>query len=118
MDRFLAIVLASYLLRLDDLRNAFESCQRQLSSKIDVETFCNFLVEGGILTEWQGDKLRQGCYRGYFFGNYKLLGPVVNECNHYYAQDLTTGHRVELALTPAKRAEDIKYIVIEEFDEA
>lgn len=118
MDCFLAIVLASHLLRLDDLRNAFKSCQRQSSSKIDVETFCNFLVAGGILTEWQGEKLRQGCYWGYFIDKYKLLGPVANECNHYYAQDVTTGYRVELALTPAKRHEDIKYIVVEEFDEA
>lgn len=101
IDKFLAITLASGLLRLEQLREALRGFASEHASfdRNDVRAFCDYLVAHDMLTPWQGEKLQLGRWKGYFLDHYKLLAPDPERVNHYLAQDWHTREIVVLLLS-------------------
>lgn len=107
MDRFLAYVLASRLVPSEELNRSYAAfqCQQQepLRDEPAVEAFCTCLCSRNLLTPWQGERLQNGQWKGFFFGRYRLLELVRREedkTSIYLAREGDTGKRVELTIIP------------------
>ena len=102
LDRFLALALASHLVGLDDLRSHLKTFRQEtgtcMNDYSELTAFCNYLVERGVVTRWQCDKLLNGRFRGFFLGNFKLLEPIGHSGTWgvYAAEDISRECRVTL----------------------
>lgn len=47
-----------------------------LPSAVSAESLLSHLIEAGLLTAWQAERLQQSKSRGFFLGKYKLLEPL------------------------------------------
>ena len=120
LDKFFAIVLASGLLKLDEIRDSFHAYDQtrdSSTSRDDVKEFCEHLVAHDILTRWQCDKLQLGQFQGFFMDQYKILEPALEKFKHYLAMDLTTRQRVLLLLSYSTEDGTIEYKLVGPVDE-
>jgi eukaryotic-like serine/threonine-protein kinase len=107
-DRFLAIVLASQLLDQREIVAAVDG----LSNASDVAQLAEHLVAQGALTKWQCNKLRNGQYKGFFLGKFKLFDCV--SASYYLAEECQTKRKVRLLLMPnPKWPGGIEYRIVE-----
>lgn len=76
------------------------------------EELANLLVEDGLLTRWQADKLLAGKHRGFKLGKYKLLGQIgKGGMSHVYlAEHVLMQRRVAIKLLPRQRVKDRSYL--------
>lgn len=107
LDQFLALLLASELMTLEELGREFKEfsrVSRTSAESNDIEAFSHHLVSRGLLTEWQCGKLREKKYKGFFLGCCKLLRWLKTDDQraYYLAKDLEHKCFVRLAVTPAK----------------
>jgi eukaryotic-like serine/threonine-protein kinase len=106
IDRFLALTLASGLLRTDDLQNALDDFGRDATVSADNDdalvTFCDYVIAHDILTQWQCDKLRNGQYKGFFLDGFKILDytGTGESYSTFLAEDSATKRHVALIITP------------------
>ncbi len=70
------------------------------------------LIDAGLLTFWQRDKLLDGKWKGFFLDGYKLIGHLETDdaYSYYLAEEVATGRRFSLRVTPQARAKDPKKI--------
>ena len=73
-DTFLDLVERSGLVEDAPLRAALSQLERQGVAAGDTEAVAKGLIEAGLFTRWQCDKLLEGRHHGFFLGKYKLLG--------------------------------------------
>ena len=66
------------------------------------EALADYLIENKLLTVWQCNKLREGRWKGFFLGPYKILGHVRTDDVHaiYLAEDVISHRRDHLAVLP------------------
>lgn len=78
----------------------------------DVDTVAQHLIDSGILTHWQSNKLKEGKYRGFFLGKYKLLGHLGSGgmSTVYLAEHTKMHRRVAIKVLPRKRVDDSSYL--------
>jgi len=98
VDEFLALLVASGLLdraAIDDACSGFDTDS-------GLEELCSHLVGNNMLSKWQCDKLRDGKYKGFFLDNYRFVGHlnVGETTSTFLADDLATGKRVAIEITP------------------
>ncbi|QDT68323.1 Serine/threonine-protein kinase PrkC [Planctomycetes bacterium MalM25] len=76
------------------------------------EELAKMLVEDGLLTKWQADKLLAGKHRGFKLGKYKLLGQIgKGGMSHVYlAEHVLMQRRVAVKLLPRQRVKDRSYL--------
>lgn len=76
------------------------------------EKLAEMLVEDGLLTKWQSDKLLAGKHRGFKLGKYKLLGQIgKGGMSHVYlAEHVLMERRVAVKLLPRQRVKDRSYL--------
>jgi hypothetical protein len=98
VDEFLAHLLASGLLD----RSAIEEACSGFDVAQGLDALCSYLIAHGTLSEWQCGKLRNGQFKGFFLDNYRFVGRLsVDETGStYLADDLSSGKRVALTITP------------------
>ena len=101
-DVFLDLLRRSGLLDKTGIRKARRDVRVDAAGKTKLDKLCSHLVATNILTEWQCIKLREGKYKGFFLDNYRIMGHLSIEetTSTYLAEDVTTGKRVALAVTP------------------
>ncbi len=98
VQRFLETLRKSELIPESEIDFAVnEFSQRVETVPLDVDFLLHHLVQRGLLTSWQGDKLAKGRYKGFFLGKYKLL-------DHLGTGGMSTVYLAEQRLTSQKRA--------------
>ena len=70
------------------------------------------LIEGGLITRWQADRLREGRYKGFYLGKYKLLGHLGSGgmSSVYLAEHVVMQRLVAIKVLPQSRVEDSSYL--------
>lgn len=76
------------------------------------EQLAEQLIEKGLLTRWQCDKLLEGRHRGFFLGKYKLLGHLGTGgmSTVYLAEHVLMQRRVAIKVLPKNRVSDSSYL--------
>jgi serine/threonine-protein kinase len=70
------------------------------------------LIEAGLITRWQAEKLLEGRYKGFFLGKYKLLDHlgVGGMSSVYLGEHVLMQRRVAIKVLPKNRVEDSSYL--------
>lgn len=70
------------------------------------------LVAGGLITEWQRDKLLEGRHKGFFLGAYRLLKLLGTGgmSTVYLAEHRLAQHRRAIKVLPRQRVDDKSYL--------
>ena len=70
------------------------------------------LVEAGLLSRWQADKILDGRHKGFFLGKYKLLGHLGTGgmSSVYLAEHVLMARRVAIKVLPKQRIADTSYL--------
>lgn len=76
------------------------------------EKLSSLLVEDGLLTQWQADKLLAGKHRGFRLGKYKLLGQIgKGGMSHVYlGEHVLMERQVAIKVLPRQRVKDKSYL--------
>jgi eukaryotic-like serine/threonine-protein kinase len=108
-EKFLALLFASRLFDLHGLEAAIEGQQTS-----DLAQLCEHLMSRDLLTKWQCDKLRNGQYKGFFLGGFRILDHVSEEGCLYRAEECSTRRKVTLSVQPnAEWPGGIEYRVVD-----
>ncbi len=78
----------------------------------DTERVAEHLVNAGLLTHWQCDKLLEGRHKGFFLGKYKLLAHLGTGgmSSVYLAEHVLMQRRVAIKVLPKNRVADSSYL--------
>jgi serine/threonine-protein kinase len=78
----------------------------------DQHRLADLLVEGGVITRWQADKLLAGKHKGFRLGKYKLLGQIGKGgmSSVYLAEHELMKRRVAIKVLPRNRVGDSSYL--------
>lgn len=78
----------------------------------DQNRLADLMVEGGLLTRWQADKLLAGKHKGFRLGKYKLLGQIGKGgmSSVYLAEHELMKRRVAIKVLPQNRVGDASYL--------
>ncbi len=112
IDTFLDLVRRSGLVETNQLDAAVAEYRRRAAEGGDAQSLCAHLVEAGLLTAWQSDKLLEGRHKGFFLGNYKLLGHLGTGgmSSVYLAEHVLMRARRAIKVLPAGRVKDSSYL--------
>ena len=114
VDPFLDLVRRSGLVEKDRLNALLRELKRQAGghSITDTDFVADRLVEAGLLTRWQADKLLEGRHKGFFLGKYKLLDHLGTGGMSmvYLAEHVLMQRRVAIKVLPKSRVEDSSYL--------
>ncbi len=91
---------------LAELRNSSDG------QAVALESFIRRLVDDGDVTPWHVEKLRNGKYKGFFLGQYRLLKLLGagGMSTVYLAQHKLSGHQRAIKILPKQRAADKSYL--------
>jgi serine/threonine protein kinase len=78
----------------------------------DQNRLAELLIEEGLLTRWQADKLLAGRHKGFRLGKYKLLGQIGKGgmSSVYLAEHELMKRRVAIKVLPQNRVNDSSYL--------
>jgi serine/threonine-protein kinase len=78
----------------------------------DADQLAQYLIQRGLLTRWQCDKLSTGKYKGFFLGKYKLLEHLgTGGMSSVYLGEHTLMHqRRAIKVLPKNRVNDSSYL--------
>ena len=114
VETFLDLVERSGLVTMDQLKHVLAPMQESgaCSSMSDVDAVGAALVDSGLITRWQCDKLLEGRHRGFFIGKYKLLGLLGTGgmSSVYLAEHVLMQRRVAIKVLPKHRVSDTSYL--------
>jgi len=113
--KIIELIEKSGLLTAEDLHRAFGEYEAGGASDLDADggvAFLRYLLQAGLLTKWQADKLAQGRHKGFVLGNYKLLGRIGagGMSTVYLAEHRFMRQRRALKILPAHRIKDSSYL--------
>jgi hypothetical protein len=97
---------------LADFRELHPGDPLDETSSLEAEMFANFLIERGLITRWQTEKLLDKKYKGFFLGKYKLLGHLGTGgmSSVYLAEHMLMQRRVAIKVLPKGRIDDSSYL--------
>ncbi len=114
VEKFLESVQRSKLVEFDQFQRVLADIRRQASAeqKQDAGYLADGLIQAGLLTRWQCDKLLDGKHKGFFLGKYKLLGHLGTGgmSSVYLAEHVLMQRRVAIKVLPQTRVEDSSYL--------
>jgi serine/threonine protein kinase len=78
----------------------------------DQDKIADLMIEGGLITRWQADKLLAGKHKGFRLGKYKLLGQIGKGgmSSVYLAEHELMRRRVAIKVLPQNRVGDASYL--------
>jgi serine/threonine protein kinase len=78
----------------------------------DQNKLAELMIEAGLLTKWQADKLLAGKHKGFRLGKYKLLGQIGKGgmSSVYLAEHELMKRRVAVKVLPQNRVNDSSYL--------
>ena len=114
VDAFLDLVRQSGLVEKDRLTALLRELKRGAGghSITDTDFVAGRIVEAGLLTRWQSEKLLEGRHKGFFLGKYKLLDHLGTGgmSSVYLAEHVLMQRRVAIKVLPKNRVEDTSYL--------
>ncbi len=114
VTEFLDYVHRSKLARADELQTALDALANRHQGHIpaELDIVAEHLVASGLITKWQCEKLRNGKYKGFFLGKYKLLGHLGSGgmSSVYLAEHLHMHRRAAIKVLPRRRVDDSSYL--------
>jgi len=114
LEKFLELVAKSGLIEETELSSATTTLRDEAGKwkTDDAGVVGNHLVEAGLLTEWQRDKLLDGRYKGFSLGKYKLLSHLGTGgmSSVYLARHTRMQRQVAIKVLPQSRVEDASYL--------
>jgi serine/threonine-protein kinase len=74
-EKFLELIRVSGLIDANTLTQTLVALETSKGpeAKNDAKTTSEYLVDTGLITRWQADRLLEGRTKGFFLGNYKIL---------------------------------------------
>ncbi|MBW3600291.1 MAG: serine/threonine protein kinase [Planctomycetes bacterium] len=70
---FLAVVKRSGVVSEEELQRSLATLRERGVTLDDPEALAQALIDSGVITRWQADKMLQGKHKGFFLGPYRLL---------------------------------------------
>ncbi len=114
VDNFLDLVRSSRLVEKDQLERAVLELKQSLEGQplTNANILSEHLIEAGLLTRWQTEKLLEGRHKGFFLGKYKLLDHLGTGgmSTVYLAEHLLMHRRVAIKVLPKNRVDDTSYL--------
>lgn len=114
IEQFLDLLRRSSLVDKNALQRALHALKKTASAEEfgDTDFVANHLVETGMITRWQADKLLEGRHKGFLLGKYKLLDHLGTGgmSSVYLAEHLLMQRRVAIKVLPKDRVEDSSYL--------
>jgi serine/threonine protein kinase len=113
-DKYLDLLQRSGLLEPDLLTRVLGEFEvaRGKEALADAQIISDYLLEKGLITGWQNDKLMDGRHKGFFLGKYKLLRHLGTGgmSSVYLAEHMHMHRRVAIKVLPQKRIDDSSYL--------
>lgn len=114
VGKFLELAGKSNLAPADALKQAIEELKELNSGQLpeDSGEVGGFLIDRGLLTPWQVEKLLELRHRGFFLGKHKLLGHLGTGgmSTVYLAEHTHLKRRDAIKVLPSQRVEDSSYL--------
>ena len=114
VDDFLDLVRRSGLVERDQLNRVLLRLKEEAGGRpiTDTEFVGRRLVEVGLLSDWQCQKLLEGRHKGFFLGKYKLLDHLGTGgmSSVFLAEHVLMQRRVAIKVLPKERVEDATYL--------
>lgn len=114
VEHFLDLVRRSELVDRDQLNRTLLELKEEAGGKpiTDTDFVAEKLVEAGLITRWQADRLLEGRYKGFFLKKYKLLGLLGSGgmSTVYLAQHVLMQRLVAIKVLPKNRVNDSSYL--------
>ena len=110
---FLDFLRRSCLVERDQLERLLTQWKQQAPDKLaDTDLLCDALIETGLVTRWQCERLRDGRYKGFFLKKYKLLDHVGTGgmSTVYLAEHVLMRRQVAIKVLPKPRVKDTSYL--------
>ncbi len=111
---FLDLVRRSQLVEEDQLTKFLGALSARNGRKLPetAEKLSEEMVAGGLLTEWQAEKLLAGKHKGFMLGKYKLLRHLGKGgmSQVYLAEHTLMKRKVAIKVLPPNRVEDSTYL--------
>ncbi len=111
-ESFLNVVKQSNLVTADVLKRTLAELREEGVSVDSSREIADQLVERGLLTRWQADKLLQGKHKGFFLGKYRLLRLLGKGgmSSVYLAEHVLMRRQCAIKVLPTKRVNDTSYL--------
>jgi serine/threonine-protein kinase len=113
LERFLELAQRSELVTREQLSRVIDRIEVETGSRpSEPEPLGDKLVEAGLITRWQCDKLREGRHKGFFLKRYRLLDHLGSGgMSHVYlAEHVLMQRRVAIKVLPKERVQDSSYL--------
>ncbi len=114
VDSFLDLVRSSRLVDKDRLEQSLADLKKSMEGQpvTNPRVVAEHLIENGLLTAWQSDKLFEGRHKGFFLGKYKLLDHLGTGgmSTVYLAEHMLMQRRVAIKVLPKNRVDDTSYL--------
>lgn len=111
---FLDLVRRSGLVEEDRLTEVLSECRERHDGKLpeDSQRLADELVEADLLTRWHCSNFLKKKYKGFFLGNYRLLGLLGTGgmSSVYLAEHVLMQRRVAIKVLPRNRVDDSSYL--------
>ena len=113
-EQFLELVAKSGLVDASALTSLESRVRDQLDGELPqkAERLADLLIRKDLLTTWHVEKLLSGKYKGFFLGNYKLLGHIGTGgmSSVYLAEHTRMGDKRAIKVLPKSRVKDATYL--------
>ena len=113
IKKFIEGLQKSGLVPVEELRSLLTELREELGGPLsDPDQVADVLVARSFLTDWQSQKLKSGRSRGFFLGDYKLLGHLGTGgmSTVYLAEHVTDGRKRAIKVLPRKRVGKRSYL--------
>ena len=110
---FLQLLERSQIVQGDRLDEALSSLSGKAGGRpVELQELTSHLLDLEVVTDWHVDKLLAGKYKGFFLGNYKLLGYLGSGgmSSVYLAEHKITYQKRAIKVLPRKRVADKSYL--------
>ena len=114
VDAFLDLLRRSGLVEKGRLNAVLVELKEQSGGEpiSDTDFVADRIVQSGLITRWQADKLLEGRHKGFFLGKYKLLDHLGTGgmSSVYLAEHVLMQRRVAIKVLPKDRVDDSSYL--------
>lgn len=111
VQQMCSLLVKNRLLAVDEARALFQRWQSAAADAEDAERFRRFLVEQGVLTDYQASLIAHGRTEGYFIDQYQILDRIgQGRMAGVYEARTPDGERVAIKVLPPSKARNPQFL--------